>query len=232
MPSMKHNPGIILSGIFHFLILAIPVSFAVVQKYKEVEMFVITDEKPFIQKHTIKKKDQAEEIKKEIIKEMPPMEKPQKIDEVVQAKEEMLKPVAFEQKEVPAVFSPGTHNPPEPVVQETVSAPQVFLSQDISVPQDAEFGTATGPKFLHKEIPVYPLMARRLGKEGSVLLRLTLDSAGNLMNIEVMENAGYGFTEAAKKAVQKSTFLPAKRDGRSVACRALLPIRFNFRREL
>ena len=38
MPSMKHNPGIIISGICHILILAIPVSFAVVQKYKEVHV--------------------------------------------------------------------------------------------------------------------------------------------------------------------------------------------------
>ncbi|MCG2721156.1 MAG: TonB family protein [Thermodesulfovibrionales bacterium] len=232
MPSMKHNPGIILSGIFHFLILAIPVSFAVVQKYKEVEMFVITDEKPLIQRHTVQKKDQAEEVKKEIIKEMPPVEKPQRIDEVIPAKEEMIRSVAAQEKEKTAIVPLEAAHPPQPVAQETVPAPQVFSSQDISIPKDVEFGTATGPKFLHKEMPVYPLVARRLNKEGNVVLRLTIDSAGKLMNIEVMENAGYGFTEAAREAVQKSTFMPAKRDGRSVACRALLPIRFKIGRDL
>ena len=161
---------------------------------------------------------------------MPPVEKPQRIDEVIPAKEEMIRSVAAEETEETVVL--GTANPPQPVAQETVSAPQVFSSQDISIPRDVEFGTATGPKFLHKELPVYPLAARRLNKEGSVILRLTIDSAGNLMNIEVMENAGYGFTKAAREAVQKSTFLPAKRDGRSVACRALLPIRFKLRRDL
>ena len=232
MPSMKHNPGIILSGICHILILAIPVSFAVVQKYEEVELFVMTDETPSIQKHTVQKKDQAEEVKKEIIKEMTPAEKPQRIDEVIPAKEEMIRSVAAQEKEKTAIVPLDAVNPPQPVAQETISAPQVFSSQDISIPKDVAFGTATGPKFLHKEMPVYPLVARRLNKEGSVVFRLTIDSAGKLINIEVMENAGYGFTEAAREAVQKSTFMPAKRDGRSVACRALLPIRFKIGRDL
>ncbi|WP_353683809.1 energy transducer TonB [Thermodesulfovibrio sp. 3907-1M] len=91
---------------------------------------------------------------------------------------------------------------------------------------DAEFGTTYGPKFLYREIPVYPQIARRLGKEGKVVLRLTINEKGELLNVEVIEGAPYGFTESAVEAVKKSKFSPAIKNGKPVACRAILPVRF------
>lgn len=93
-------------------------------------------------------------------------------------------------------------------------------------PIDTEFGSVTGPKFIYYEKPNYPPMARRLGKEGKVLLRLTIDEKGELIKIEVLESAPYGFTEAAIEALKKSKFAPAKKDGKPVPSRALLPVKF------
>ncbi|MEW6571128.1 MAG: TonB family protein, partial [Nitrospirota bacterium] len=97
-------------------------------------------------------------------------------------------------------------------------------------PIETEFGSPVAPAFLHREIPDYPMLARKLGKEGEVILRLTIDEKGNLKDIEIFEKAGYGFTEAAIEAVKKSTFLPAKKGEEPVASKALLPIRFTLRR--
>jgi protein TonB len=116
-------------------------------------------------------------------------------------------------------------------VPENDSTPQLPLSKDTSITHEVEFGTAIGPKFLHRELPIYPMIARRLGKEGRVILRLTIDDRGNLLNVEVVEKAGYGFTQAAVDAVKRSTFLPAKKDGRTIISRAILPIRFTLRRD-
>lgn len=77
-------------------------------------------------------------------------------------------------------------------------------------------------------MPVNPMMARRLGQEGKVVLKLTIGEKGMLREIEVVEKAGYRFTEAAVEAVKKSTFLPAKKDGKPIASRALLPITFQL----
>jgi TonB family protein len=95
---------------------------------------------------------------------------------------------------------------------------------------ETRLGASVAPAFLHKEMPVYPMMARRLGREGRVMLKLTIDEKGNLSDIEVIGKAGYGFTEAAVEAVKKSTFSPAKRDGKPIVSRALLPIRFQLER--
>jgi TonB family protein len=98
-------------------------------------------------------------------------------------------------------------------------------TQNIAV---TNFGMTGAPSFMHRELPVYPIIARRLGKEGKVVLELLINAMGKLQNVEVIEQAGYGFTEAAIEAVKKSTYVPALRDGEKVTSRALLPVRFKL----
>jgi len=98
-------------------------------------------------------------------------------------------------------------------------------AQNITV---TNFGMTGAPSFMHRELPIYPMMARRLGKEGKVVLELLINAMGKLQNVEVIEHAGYGFTEAAIEAVKKSTYIPALRNGEKVTSRALLPVRFKL----
>lgn len=93
-------------------------------------------------------------------------------------------------------------------------------------PVDAPFGAGNGPRFARKSLPKYPRLARELGKEGTVLLRLTIDERGRLLEVEVMRRAGSGFDEEAVRAVRDSSFSPARVNGMPVRCRAQLPIRF------
>jgi protein TonB len=72
----------------------------------------------------------------------------------------------------------------------------------------------------------YPPVARRLEKQGAVLLRVTIDTHGRPIKVEVVKRVGFGMDEAALKAVEESTFIPARRNGQSLTSRALLPIRF------
>lgn len=90
------------------------------------------------------------------------------------------------------------------------------------------FGATDGPAFIEKVQPVYPRFARRLGKEGTVLLRLAIDESGTLTTVEIVERAGHGFDEAAVAAVRTSRFKPARHRGVPVPCRALLPVRFKL----
>jgi TonB family protein len=97
---------------------------------------------------------------------------------------------------------------------------------------DAEFGSGNGPSFLHKEMPVYPFVAKKMSKEGKAVIRLTIDETGKLIGVEVVENTGYGFAEAAIEAVKRSTFRPAMRDTKPVLSRALLPVRFVIKKAM
>jgi len=93
---------------------------------------------------------------------------------------------------------------------------------------DARFGAANGPKFHRLVKPRYPSVARQLGKEGTVVLRVTIDEKGRAIHVEVLTRAGSGFEEEAILAVKESTFIPARLNGHAVKSRAVLPIRFTL----
>jgi protein TonB len=88
------------------------------------------------------------------------------------------------------------------------------------------FGSSDGPRFLRKTTPDYPSSAKKLQKEGNVLLRVTIDERGRPVDVEIVKGAGFGFDEEAVKAVRSSTFVPAQKGGKPIACKVLLPIRF------
>jgi len=88
------------------------------------------------------------------------------------------------------------------------------------------FGAPDGPSFLHRVVPSYPALAKRHEKQGTVLLRVTIDECGHPCEVEILQKAGFGLDEEAVRAVKGSTFVPAKKDGKPLTCKALLPIRF------
>jgi periplasmic protein TonB len=91
---------------------------------------------------------------------------------------------------------------------------------------NTRFGAADGPQFLHHEMPEYPSSAKRRKKEGKVLIIVTIDKKGRLINTEVAEATDQTFAQSAIEALKRSTFKPAKRNGVPIACRAALPVRF------
>lgn len=96
-------------------------------------------------------------------------------------------------------------------------------------PIHAQIGSLYGPKIVHWTRPQYPRKARAKGRTGLVVLRITIDSSGHPTRIEVLREAGFGFDEAAIKAIKKSSFTPATHNGHPVACIALLPVHFNLK---
>lgn len=91
---------------------------------------------------------------------------------------------------------------------------------------ETDFGRPDGPRFLKRVDPIYPLIARRLGKEGRVVLSLTIDARGELLAVEILEKADYGFDRSAVEAVRASSFLPAVKGGATVASRSTLVVKF------
>jgi protein TonB len=89
-----------------------------------------------------------------------------------------------------------------------------------------DFGIEDGPRFVKRVQPTYPLFARRAGKEGRVVLKLSIDEEGKLMEIEVVESAGNGFDDSAVKALKRSSFRPAMINGSPIKSRTKLPVRF------
>lgn len=86
-------------------------------------------------------------------------------------------------------------------------------------PEASEPEELTGGTPISQPAPDYPAAARRLGHDGSVEIRFTVDRQGRVRDPEVVHvsRSGYGFGEAAMRAVQQWRFEPFMRGGEPVS---------------
>ncbi|WP_437576673.1 TonB-dependent siderophore myxochelin receptor MxcH [Sorangium sp. So ce887] len=99
----------------------------------------------------------------------------------------------------PAAGSPGLDRSPPGAEGPRIEPPQLLELAEAEVPQES----------------------RAARREGNVVLKLLIDAAGRVTEAEVMSPRGDGFDEAARAAVLRSRFTPARRDGTPIAARIL-----------
>jgi protein TonB len=97
---------------------------------------------------------------------------------------------------------------------------------------EVPFGRACGPAFRHFSRPVYPLQARRAGISGLVKLRVSLDDAGTVRSVEVLESGHRLLADAACESIRLSSFRPYTENGKSLPSRTIIPIRFSLEQAL
>ena len=75
--------------------------------------------------------------------------------------------------------------------------------------------------------PPYPLIARKKGLEGKLILKVTVNEDGSVKDVIIDKSSGYIILDkVSKETIEKWTFIPAKRMGRSVEDNIQVPIRF------
>lgn len=75
----------------------------------------------------------------------------------------------------------------------------------------------------------YPAMALQQGIEGVVYLELYIDQYGTIRKAVVLRDPGHGFAQAALKALEGLSCIPATANGQNVAVRFRYPVRFAIR---
>jgi protein TonB len=84
--------------------------------------------------------------------------------------------------------------------------------------------------YLNNPRPAYPPIARKLGLEGLVLLRVEVSAKGTPEKILIAQSSGAPLLdEAAMRAVQGWTFVPARRGETPIAHPVEVPIRFQLK---
>jgi TonB family protein len=77
--------------------------------------------------------------------------------------------------------------------------------------------------------PRYPMLARRKGYEGTILLRVFVLESGGVGKIELEKSSGYEILdESALKAVKKWVFVPGKKNGQPIPTWVTVPITFQL----
>lgn len=111
--------------------------------------------------------------------------------------------------EAPAPVAPAKPAPPAP--PPPVSAPR--------------FDAA----YLDNPKPVYPLMARRNGDQGKVLLRVHVTADGRADEVQVQTSSGVASLDsAARSSVQTWRFVPARQGTQAIPAWVLVPVVFKL----
>jgi len=124
---------------------------------------------------------------------------------------------AAETPSAPAAFAVAPQPPAEPKVEAKPVAP---------APAPLS-GARFDADYLQNPKPVYPPMSRRLGEEGKVILRVRVSAAGTAQEVEIKQGSGFSRLDAAARdAVSRWRFVPAKRGDEAVESWVAVPIQF------
>lgn len=112
--------------------------------------------------------------------------------------------------------SPGTPNETAPSARAPASTTVAALVLPSS---DADY--------LNNPPPVYPRMSRRMGEQGTVLVRVFINAEGRAEKADIRTSSGHArLDEAALETVQRWRYVPGKRAGQPEAMWFNVPIRF------
>ena len=114
------------------------------------------------------------------------------------------------------------------------TGPHGFESRAI-VSAKASEGPVTPPQFgaayLNNPKPGYPTFARRMGMEGTVMLKVLVTREGSARKIEIAQSSGYEILdEAAAEAVRNWRFVPARQGDFPVEELVQVPVAFHLRK--
>ena len=99
-----------------------------------------------------------------------------------------------------------------------------------SIPRDAGVTRVARPTGGYQVRPSYPSSARRLGVQGTTMLRVHVLADGRIGDVDIEESAGHrDLDQAAADAVRRWRFEPARRGDEAVAMWVRVPVEFRLK---
>jgi protein TonB len=77
----------------------------------------------------------------------------------------------------------------------------------------------------------YPLAAKSSKTEGTVILLAYIDETGEVKDVKVIKDIGFGCGDAAAKAFANAKFMPAVKNGKNISIKAAIPVKFQLYRQ-
>lgn len=136
------------------------------------------------------------------------------------------------QPKLPQIDTPALASPNSIMIAPPVQSAQPAPAAKEQAAQEAPVSPPVfDAAYLNNPAPVYPNMSRRLREVGTVQLRVRVSAAGEPMDIQLAKSSGYPrLDDAAKAAVQKWKFEPAKRSGGAIEAWVIVPVEFSLTR--
>ena len=91
----------------------------------------------------------------------------------------------------------------------------------------SDIGSSVDPSSMNMNPPEYPREEQRRGVGGTVVLIVSIDANGNVMDVQVEQSSGNrNLDRSAQKGARRWRFNPEVRNGQKVASRVRVPVAF------
>ncbi|MDP3537241.1 MAG: energy transducer TonB [Azonexus sp.] len=143
----------------------------------------------------------------------------------------LAKPVPVKTPQTPA---PKAAMPVVEATQSNLPAPSAIIAAPAETKPAAAAAEPVSPArfdadYLKNPAPTYPPLARRMGEEGKVLLRVLVNAQGTADSVEIKTSSGSErLDDSARRTVRNWKFIPAKRGDAAVQSWVLVPIIFKL----
>ena len=112
------------------------------------------------------------------------------------------------------------------------AAPALTVAQHAGSVPVAVAAARFDADYLNNPEPAYPLLSRRQGESGKVLLLVQVTAHGTAAQVEIRQGCGFPrLDQAALNAVRNWRFVPARRGDEAVAASVVVPITFRLDRD-
>jgi periplasmic protein TonB len=122
----------------------------------------------------------------------------------------------------------GTRPSPRTAPPPTKAAPKQLSAAAAPAVVDGCEEPAAKPKPRSVPQPGYTDAARAAMVEGKVRVQLTVDEAGHVVSVKLLQGLGYGLDEAALAAARQAEFEPAVRCGKPTSATFNISMRFSL----
>ena len=145
----------------------------------------------------------------------------------------VVRPQPVRQKPVPVPKAPvpviETTTSTAPAPATAIAAPPENKAAN-AAPADESFSQARfDANYLRNPAPPYPSLSKRMGEEGKVVLRVSVNPQGTADSVDIKTSSGSPrLDESAQKTVRNWKFVPAKRGDTTVQSWVLVPIIFKL----
>jgi protein TonB len=165
-------------------------------------------------------------VLKPVVQKQKVVEKRLVVNEEAVRKVEQVEPALVEEHKEAVVAESTPAEPQQSAkaaeVTDKVASKQVATEPVIEPPS---FGAA----YLNNPAPAYPMLARKMGEQGKVLLKVLVSQDGKAETVKVDTSSGHHkLDQAAIEAVKRWSFVPAKRSNQPISAYVLVPVNFTL----
>lgn len=158
-----------------------------------------------------------------IVPEKAPVPAPPKAEPAPPKEVKIVKKVVAPPKPVPVTETPAPTaitappQPPQPATPAPQAAAEPTPAPAAPPGPVLPKQITSGIEYIEKPNPAYPSVSRRMGEEGVVEFRVTVNTSGRAEKVEITKSSGYSrLDDAARTAIMRAVFKPYIENGKAI----------------